>query len=205
MQRCSLGLQSAFPSPSWCWTREVSLSPPLPPSAQSLPPRQVRVDRRGGGFGFSLSGNAPVFVRSVDPGGPAELAGLRAGDTLLAINGLSIRWGAPVMIGQSPPVCSIHRTATHSHVVRLLRGSGKSPSLLVSSPLPERPSSSRWGVGGASHGGGVAPSLLVRAGERGSFHQKVEQVLQPRERQRLMTQLEQFSRQKLVSPFNGLQ
>ena len=56
-----------------------------------LPHRLVKVDRSGGGFGISLSGNAPVFIRAVDEGGPAQLAGLRAGDTLLAINGLNVR------------------------------------------------------------------------------------------------------------------
>ena len=54
--------------------------------------RLVRVARGGGGFGFSLSGNAPVFIRSVDPSGAATSAGLRAGDRLLALNGLNIRW-----------------------------------------------------------------------------------------------------------------
>ena len=48
--------------------------------------------RGSGGFGFTLSGNAPVFIRSVDPGGAAALAGLRAGDHLLQLNGLNIRY-----------------------------------------------------------------------------------------------------------------
>ena len=53
--------------------------------------RFVPVYRGSGGFGFTLSGNAPVFIRSVDPGGAAALAGLRAGDRLLQLNGLNIR------------------------------------------------------------------------------------------------------------------
>ena len=53
--------------------------------------RFVPVYRGSGGFGFTLSGNAPVFIRSMDPGGAAALAGLRAGDRLLQLNGLNIR------------------------------------------------------------------------------------------------------------------
>lgn len=54
--------------------------------------RFVPVYRGSGGFGFTLSGNAPVFIRSVDPGGAAAMAGLRAGDHLLQLNGLNIRY-----------------------------------------------------------------------------------------------------------------
>ena len=53
--------------------------------------RLVCIDRGNGSYGFSLSGNAPVFIRSVNTGGPAQLAGLKPGDRLLAINGLNIR------------------------------------------------------------------------------------------------------------------
>ena len=49
------------------------------------------MNRSRSGFGFTLSGNAPVFIRGVDPGGAAEGAGLRAGDHLLELNGLNIR------------------------------------------------------------------------------------------------------------------
>ena len=61
-------------------------------SPHILPPlRLVRVVRGSAGFGFSLSGNAPVFIRSVDPAGAAAAAGLRPGERLLALNGLNIR------------------------------------------------------------------------------------------------------------------
>ena len=95
------------------------------------------VARGRGGFGFTLSGNAPVFIRAVDPSGPAAKAGLRAGDHILELNGLNVR------------------NSTHSQVVRLLKGSGTHPSLLVTSTSPE---SNR----GSEAGGGV------RGGRRGS-------------------------------------
>ncbi len=50
------------------------------------------MDRGGGGFGFTLSGNCPVFIRSVDPGGAASRMGLRPGDRILKLNGLDIRF-----------------------------------------------------------------------------------------------------------------
>ena len=53
--------------------------------------RFVPVYRGSGGFGFTLSGNAPVFIRSVDPGGAAAVAGLKPGDRLLQLNGINIR------------------------------------------------------------------------------------------------------------------
>ena len=64
-----------------------------------LQSRLVTVKRVGGrGFGLSLSGNAPVVVRSVDPRGPADMAGIRPGDTIFAVNGLNVRYySAPVV------------------------------------------------------------------------------------------------------------
>lgn len=53
--------------------------------------RFVPVYKGSGGFGFTLSGNAPVFIRSVDRAGAAAMAGLKAGDRLLELNGINIR------------------------------------------------------------------------------------------------------------------
>ena len=50
-----------------------------------------------------LSGNAGARVREVSPGGPAEQAGVRPGDLIMAVNGTSVR-------GQQPA----------AHVVELL-------------------------------------------------------------------------------------
>ncbi|XP_048576309.1 delphilin isoform X2 [Nematostella vectensis] len=79
------------------------------------PPRSVPIKRGGpgAGFGFTLTGNAPVCVRSVDKGSPAAQARLKPGDHILEINGLNVR------------------NKTHAHVVELLKGSGSQPTLLV--------------------------------------------------------------------------
>ena len=190
----------------------------------------MRVNRGGGGFGFSLSGNAPVFIRSVDTGGAAASAGLQAGDRLLGLNGLNIRSACtssstrpslPQLLYVHVHVCmyvgsciectasasdvylSLHlRSATHSHVVRLLRGSGTSPTLLVSSPHSardwgERPGSANRRLGGASRKGGVVSPLAAEIRQQSSvFRQKMEEVLLPQEKERVMLELSRFSRQK---------
>ncbi|EDO47906.1 predicted protein [Nematostella vectensis] len=83
------------------------------------PPRSVPIKRGGpgAGFGFTLTGNAPVCVRSVDKGSPAAQARLKPGDHILEINGLNVR------------------NKTHAHVVELLKGSGSQPTLLILSAL----------------------------------------------------------------------
>ena len=60
-----------------------------------------------------LRGHSPVFVESVLPGGPADRAGMQPGDAILKLNGLDVR------------------TSSHSHLVRLLQGSGNQPSIQV--------------------------------------------------------------------------
>lgn len=46
--------------------------------------------RGAGGFGFTIAGQRPCVVSAVAVGGPAERAGLRAGDALLAVDGASV-------------------------------------------------------------------------------------------------------------------
>ncbi|KAJ8711955.1 hypothetical protein PYW08_008909 [Mythimna loreyi] len=52
--------------------------------------RRVVVARGAGGFGFTIAGQRPCVVSAVAAGGPAERAGLRAGDALLAVDGASV-------------------------------------------------------------------------------------------------------------------
>lgn len=49
--------------------------------------RQFIIQRTSdGGCGFTVRGNSPVFVRSVDFNTPAHVSGLRSGDLLLEIS-----------------------------------------------------------------------------------------------------------------------
>ena len=54
--------------------------------------RQFRLRRdRAGGYGLTVRGDGPVFVRSVDVPSPAREAGLRSGDLLLEVDSHSVR------------------------------------------------------------------------------------------------------------------
>lgn len=39
------------------------------------------------GYGFSINGDSPVFVRTVTPDGTAHRAGLKVNDIILKVNG----------------------------------------------------------------------------------------------------------------------
>lgn len=54
--------------------------------------RQFRLCRdKEGGYGITLRGNCPVFIRSVDFLSRARQAGIRSGDLLLEVNGTDVR------------------------------------------------------------------------------------------------------------------
>ncbi|XP_044579476.1 SH3 and multiple ankyrin repeat domains protein 3 isoform X4 [Cotesia glomerata] len=92
-------------------------------------PRSVILHRSKKGFGFilrgakttpsTLVGLAPAaqYLDDVSPGGVADLAGLRKGDFLIQINGEDVS------------------TASHEHVVDLIRKSGELVRMTVVSPV----------------------------------------------------------------------
>lgn len=76
--------------------------------------RQFRLHRdKEGGYGITLRGNCPVFIRSVDFLSPARQAGIRSGDLLLEVNGRDVRHSSKL------------------EVLELLRGSGDELSVMV--------------------------------------------------------------------------
>lgn len=48
--------------------------------------RMVEVNRGKNGFGFTISGQQPCILSCIVPGSPADQAGLRAGDYLVAVS-----------------------------------------------------------------------------------------------------------------------
>ncbi|XP_060805842.1 regulator of G-protein signaling loco isoform X1 [Amyelois transitella] len=52
--------------------------------------RRLVVARGAIGFGFTIAGQRPCVVSAVTSGGPADRAGLRAGDALLAVDGANV-------------------------------------------------------------------------------------------------------------------
>ena len=76
--------------------------------------RQFRIRKdQEGGFGITIRGNCPVFVRSVDFPSPARQAGLRSGDLLLEVNGKSVQFSSKL------------------EVLELLRASGDTLTVMV--------------------------------------------------------------------------
>ncbi|XP_043461403.1 regulator of G-protein signaling loco isoform X3 [Leptopilina heterotoma] len=52
--------------------------------------RAVELSRGAKGFGFTISGQQPSILSCIVQGSPAEIAGLRAGDYLVAVNGHNV-------------------------------------------------------------------------------------------------------------------
>lgn len=52
--------------------------------------RTVEVERGPNGFGFTISGQQPCILSCIVNNSPADQAGLRAGDFLISVNGLSV-------------------------------------------------------------------------------------------------------------------
>lgn len=52
--------------------------------------RQVDLARSRSGFGFTLSGQCPCVLSGVVRGSPASRAGLKAGDKVVAVNGIDV-------------------------------------------------------------------------------------------------------------------
>ncbi|XP_034948216.1 regulator of G-protein signaling loco isoform X2 [Chelonus insularis] len=67
--------------------------------------RVVEIVKGSKGYGFTISGQQPCILSCIVPGSPAETAGLRAGDYLVAVNGYNV--------GKAP----------HDDVVRLIGNS----------------------------------------------------------------------------------
>ncbi|XP_055625243.1 uncharacterized protein LOC129767952 isoform X2 [Toxorhynchites rutilus septentrionalis] len=65
----------------------------------------LTVNKDVNGYGMKVSGDKPVFVESVKPGGAAQKAGLLAEDMILKVNGISVR------------------SSTHTNVVELIKAS----------------------------------------------------------------------------------
>lgn len=101
----------------------VRSSPPLsPPSKVSEPTtegmieRCVVVQRQRDGYGFTVTGDHPVFVHTVKPEGAAFCAGVREGDRILKVNGM--------------PVTS----SNHLDVVRMISGGQNVVLTLLGAP-----------------------------------------------------------------------
>lgn len=83
-------------------------------------PRSIQLQRGSGsdgGFGFSVRGDAPVIVASVDSGSLAQFGGMKDGDFIVSICNQDVKW--------SP----------HEEVVQIIKDAGKCLSLKLVTPL----------------------------------------------------------------------
>ncbi|XP_072559642.1 regulator of G-protein signaling 3 isoform X2 [Paramormyrops kingsleyae] len=62
-------------------------APPETTSQESMQCTAVTILRGKDGYGFTICSDSPVRVQAVDPGGPADEAGLQQFDTILHLNG----------------------------------------------------------------------------------------------------------------------
>ncbi|XP_030386773.1 uncharacterized protein LOC115633450 isoform X2 [Scaptodrosophila lebanonensis] len=117
-QRGSLNLSTSASSASAATRRpqiqissiaEAQATTPTTPNSASPKNFQyltltVRKDEIG--YGMKVSGDNPVFVESVKPGGAAQIAGLVAGDMILKVNGQEVR------LEKHPTVVSLIKAST---------------------------------------------------------------------------------------------
>ncbi|NP_001361393.1 delphilin-like isoform X1 [Xenopus laevis] len=149
------------------------------------PHRTVRVCKGSSSFGFTLRGNAPVWIESVIPGSPADAAGLQAGDRILFLNGLDMR------------------NCCHEKVVCMLQGSGAMPTLVVEEgsvtycaetdsevPVPNSALTSLQWVAE------ILPSNIRIQGR--TFSQQLEHLLTPTERYTVCKALESFFQHRTI-------
>jgi len=83
--------------------------------------RALTVQRDASGYGLTLSGDKPVFVQTVRPGGAASRAGVRPDDVILRVNGRKVT----------------HES--HTDVVNLIQGKRKRGPSLLKPPFYDSP------------------------------------------------------------------
>ncbi|XP_034102537.1 uncharacterized protein LOC117566983 isoform X2 [Drosophila albomicans] len=79
---------------------------PNPASPKNFQYLTLTVRKDENGYGMKVSGDNPVFVESVKPGGAAQIAGLVAGDMILKVNGQEVR------LEKHPTVVSLIKAST---------------------------------------------------------------------------------------------
>uniref|UniRef100_A0A8B9TSJ8 Na(+)/H(+) exchange regulatory cofactor NHE-RF n=1 Tax=Anas platyrhynchos TaxID=8839 RepID=A0A8B9TSJ8_ANAPL len=129
-------------------------------AGRALKPRLCHMLKGENGYGFHLhgeKGKSGQFIRKVEPGSPAEAAGLRAGDRVVEVNGLNVEQETHHQVVQrikavetetrllvvdketDEYLCSLRLTCTEEMVHSgVLLGSGVSPTKMLGA-LPPAP------------------------------------------------------------------
>ncbi|KAF4092687.1 hypothetical protein AMELA_G00023630 [Ameiurus melas] len=106
-------------SPSRATKKEAPVMPSVPADVSELVPRLCHLVRAETGYGFNLHSEKSrpgQYIRSLDPGSPADRAGLRPQDRLIEVNGVNIEG------------------MRHAEVVAFIKRGGDETHLLVVDP-----------------------------------------------------------------------
>ncbi|KAI5619124.1 Na(+)/H(+) exchange regulatory cofactor NHE-RF2-like [Silurus asotus] len=106
-------------SPSRATKKEAPVVPSAPADVSELIPRFCHLVRAETGYGFNLHSEKSKpgqYIRSLDPGSPADRAGLRPQDRLIEVNGVNIEG------------------MRHTEVVAFIKRGGNETHLLVVDP-----------------------------------------------------------------------
>ncbi|XP_050312480.1 rho guanine nucleotide exchange factor 11 [Anthonomus grandis grandis] len=114
-------------------------SPSLKDYQHSLPNVvRVVVTRDNDGYGMKVSGDNPVYVQSVKEGGPAEKAGLHAGDKIIHVNGKNVKHSTHTEVvalikAQPQVVLTVQQS---SSPLRMARPNSLPSSTKITAPVP---------------------------------------------------------------------
>uniref|UniRef100_A0A3P9L1Q7 Na(+)/H(+) exchange regulatory cofactor NHE-RF n=1 Tax=Oryzias latipes TaxID=8090 RepID=A0A3P9L1Q7_ORYLA len=118
--------------------------------AKELKPRLCVMAKSQGGYGFHLhgeKGKSGQYIRKVEPGSPAEASGLRAGDRVVAVNGVNVERETHHQVVQRIKAVD-HETRllvvdneTHENLRSLRLTATEEMAILVNLPLLPKPGS----------------------------------------------------------------
>ncbi|XP_062561039.1 uncharacterized protein LOC134225187 isoform X2 [Armigeres subalbatus] len=139
----------------------------------------LTVNKDANGYGMKVSGDKPVFVESVKPGGAAQKAGLMAEDMILKVNGTSVR------------------SSTHTNVVELIKASDiVELTVQRSNNRMQRPSPSSTSITPTTP---IAPRNSITAPVPVDFAKQREMEMQKMRTLRLMLDQEKKNRDNLIA------
>lgn len=92
---------------------------------------EIPRSRTTGGFGITLRGDSPVYIRSVDFDSPARSAGVRSGDLLLEVNHNDVRYSTKL------EALELLKQTGHALQLKVVAGGLHTHPLLSSSPEDE--------------------------------------------------------------------
>ncbi|XP_058170373.1 uncharacterized protein LOC131285532, partial [Anopheles ziemanni] len=98
----------------------------------------LTVHKDATGYGMKVSGDKPVFVESVKPGGAARRAGLMPDDMILKVNGASVRASTHTQVVEMIKASDVVELTVQRGSNRMQRPSPSSNSIAPMTPIAQR-------------------------------------------------------------------